>query len=157
MIFSTDPLPKPHKDCENVANIIKLVLLTVPVSYNHNSEESDMRRLRRAFLAVAFAVLALTTMTWTALAQQYYQWSGWKGTNVAGIDYRYQVNGEYTGQIQFRNTTFNAVSINYAILEPGANQAQTGSTYIQANNTDGGNNFTPANGQPSSRVDLPIK
>lgn len=107
--------------------------------------------------ASAIAGLALSVLTVTAKAQQFNQWSDWRGTSLASIQYRCKL-GPYEGEIQFRNTSSKDVSINYSIWEPGADHAEKGTAYINANDTDGGHDFSDgATGRPPERVDVQIK
>ena len=118
-----------------------------------------MPKLRGKSTAAAALVLALMAATLPAAtqAQQYNQWSGWMGTNAANIDYRFEVTGPYIVFVQFRNRGNNAVTIGYSVWVPGQNQAQTGTTYANANQTSGGVNINTTNGQRPSRVEVQIK
>jgi hypothetical protein len=106
-------------------------------------------------LGVVF--LAITAFAITALAQQYYQWSSWMGTNASGIEYRYEITGPYVVMVQFQNKTDGAVTIDYAAWVPGQDKAQKGTTPINSKSTSGNNNISTTNGQPPSRVDVQVK
>ncbi len=107
--------------------------------------------------ALAIVLLALAALPVTGAAQQYNQWSSWMGTNSSSIEYRYEVTGQYLLSIQFRNDGNTAATISYSVWVPGQDQAQTGTTYANANNTSAGVNISTTNGQPPSRVDVQIK
>jgi len=91
------------------------------------------------------------------LAQQFGQWSDWMGTSASSIQYRWELTGSYEGMVQFRNSSSNAVTIQYAIWVPGRDQAETGTTYAKAEDTSDEVSFVTTNGQPPSRVDVQIK
>jgi len=103
------------------------------------------------------SVLAITAFAVPALAQQYYQWSSWMGTNASGIDYRYEITGPYIVMIQFQNKTDKAVTIDYAVWVPGQDKPQKGNLRIDSNATGAGNNIQTTNGQPPSRVEVQAK
>ncbi|MGB6499669.1 MAG: hypothetical protein WBF09_21950 [Candidatus Acidiferrum sp.] len=101
-------------------------------------------------------VLAIAAFALTALAQQYYQWSGWIGTNAPSIDYRYELTGPYIVMIQFRNKTDKAITIDYAVWLPGQDKPQKGNLHIDSNSTGAGNNIQTTKGQPPSRVEVQV-
>lgn len=115
-----------------------------------------MQSSRKMLIALSVMVVALVVATppSAAHAQQLYQWSNWMGTNAASIDYRYEITGQYIVMVQFRNRGNSAVTILYSVWIPGQNQAQTGTTYANANETSGGVNISTTNGQPPSRVEV---
>jgi len=105
----------------------------------------------------AFVLLLVATFSMSVVAQQYYQWSEWKGTNASGINYRYEITGPYIVMIQFQNTTANAVSIDYDVWVPNQDKPQKGSLHIDSNSTVTGNNIQTTNGQSPSRVEVQLK
>ena len=84
-----------------------------------------MLRYRGMIPGFAIALLAVAVLASVALAQQFGQWSDWMGTSATSVQYRWELTGSYEGMVQFRNTTNNAVTINYSIWVPGQNQRQT--------------------------------
>src|SRR5277367_2879386 len=114
----------------------------------------NLRRNRKVF---GVALLIASTFASTALAQQYYQWSDWVGTNASSIDYRYEITGPYIVMIQFQNKSDRAVTINYAAWVPGQEKPQKGTTTAQSKSNSGNNNIQTTSGRPPSRVEVQVE